>query len=71
VVVYGCVRDSVELAAAPVGIRALGTQPMRSAKTGKGERSVPVTFGGVTFHPGDWLYADADGIVVADGELRP
>lgn len=70
VVVYGCVRDSAELAATPVGVKALSTQPMKSAKTGKGERGVPVTFGGVTFAPGDWLCADADGIVVADSELR-
>jgi regulator of ribonuclease activity A len=42
---------------------------MKSAKAGTGERGVPVTFAGVTFSPGEWLYADADGIVVADGEL--
>jgi regulator of ribonuclease activity A len=71
VVVYGCVRDSAELAAAKVGVKALVAQPMKSGKTGDGERSVPVTFGGVTFRPGDWIYADADGIVVADRELRP
>jgi regulator of ribonuclease activity A len=69
VVVHGCVRDAVEIGATPVGVRALGTSPMMSAKAGKGECGVPVTFAGVTFTPGEWLYADADGIVVADGEL--
>jgi regulator of ribonuclease activity A len=69
IIVHGCIRDAVEIGATPVGVRALGTSPMKSAKTGAGERSVAVTFAGVTFRPGEWLYADADGIVVADGEL--
>jgi regulator of ribonuclease activity A len=68
-VVHGCIRDAVEIGATPVGVRAIGTSPMTSTKAGTGERGVPVTFAGVTFSPGEWLYADADGIVVADGEL--
>jgi regulator of ribonuclease activity A len=70
VVIYGCVRDSVELAAIPIGIKALQAQPRRSAKSGTGSTGVHVTFGGVTFAPGAWLYADGDGIVVAEEELR-
>ncbi len=69
VVVFGSVRDSAELAATPVGVKALNASPMKSAKTGKGERGISVTFAGVTFSPGCWVYADADGIVVADSEL--
>lgn len=69
-VIHGCVRDSVELAAVAIGIRALHLQPMSSAKAGKGEAGVPVIFGGVTFTSGSWLYADGDGIVVSDSELR-
>jgi len=69
IIVYGCIRDAVEIGATSVGVRALATSPMKSSKTGKGESGVPVTFAGVTFTPGDWLYADADGMVVADGEL--
>ena len=69
IVVHGCIRDAVEIRATPVGVRALGTSPMRSAKSGKGERGVRVSFAGVTFAPGEWLYADADGILVADSEL--
>jgi regulator of ribonuclease activity A len=68
-VVHGCIRDAIEVGATPVGVRAIGTSPMKSAKAGTGERGVPVTFAGVTFSPGEWLYADDDGIVVADGEL--
>ncbi len=70
VVIYGCVRDTAELAATPVGVKALQAQPRKSAKAGSGERGIAVTFGGVTLAPGDWLYADADGVVVADSELR-
>ncbi len=69
IVVNGCVRDAAELAATPVGVKALNTSPRRSASAGRGERGVPVTFAGVTFTPGHWLYADADGVVVAASEL--
>ena len=69
IVVNGCVRDAAELAATPVGLKALNSSPMKSAKAGRGERGVPVTFAGVTFIPGHWLYADADGVVVAVSEL--
>lgn len=64
VVVNGCVRDVGELAETAVGVRALAAHPRRSVKRGAGERDVAVTFAGVTFRPGAWLYADADGIVV-------
>ncbi|HET7168486.1 MAG TPA: ribonuclease E activity regulator RraA [Candidatus Limnocylindrales bacterium] len=64
VIVYGCVRDSAALAGIDLGIKALGTSPRRSAKTGAGEVDVPVTFGGVTFHPGAELTSDEDGVVV-------
>jgi regulator of ribonuclease activity A len=68
-VVYGCIRDSAEIARLPIGVRALATNPLRSAKRGEGQRDAPVTFAGVTFVPGQHLYADADGIVVAEHAL--
>lgn len=71
IVVFGCVRDSAELADTPVGVKALTSCPMKSAKAGRGERGVPVTFAGVTFTPGHWLYADVDGMVLAVSELPP
>jgi regulator of ribonuclease activity A len=61
---YGAVRDSVALAGLDLGIKALGTNPRTSTKTGAGEIDVPVTFGGVTFCPGDILHADDDGVVL-------
>lgn len=66
IVVDGCVRDAAELREAPVGIRARGTCPRRSVKRGAGDRDVPVTVAGVDLVPGAWLWADDDGIVVAD-----
>ena len=68
-VVYGCIRDAAEIAGTPVGVKALHAVPRRSAKAGAGERGIPVAFAGVTFAPGAWLYADRDGIVVADRKL--
>lgn len=64
VVIHGAVRDAVAMSALDLGVKALGTNPRKSGKTGAGERDVPVTFGGVTFHPGARLYSDDDGIVV-------
>lgn len=69
IVVNGAVRDAEALSTIDVGVKALATCPRRSAKNGLGQRDVPVAFGGVTFAPGDWLAADADGIVVADKPL--
>jgi regulator of ribonuclease activity A len=67
--VYGCVRDSTELATMPIGIKAIGTCPLKTDKRGEGQRDIHVRFAGVTFKPGDWLYADQDGIVVATRAL--
>jgi regulator of ribonuclease activity A len=68
-VVHGCVRDAGELASVPIGVKALQIIPRRSAKDGSGERGIPVTFAGVTFTPGAYIYADRDGIVLADRDL--
>ncbi|AWI53814.1 ribonuclease [Aquabacterium olei] len=66
VVVYGCVRDSAELAACDVGIRALALMPLPTEKRNEGQTDVAVQIEGVWIRPGDWLYADEDGIVVMD-----
>ena len=65
VIVNGCVRDSRAIGALEVGVMALATHPRKSGKLGQGSRDVPVTFAGVTFRPGQVVYADRDGIVVA------
>ena len=69
VIIHGCIRDSAELGLMNLGIRALGTMPLRSEKRGEGERDVPVRFAGVTFRPGDHVYVDEDGVVVSRGPL--
>ena len=65
-VINGCVRDVAALRELDLGIKAIGSTPRPSAKEGLGELDVPVTFGGVTFHPGDMLFSDDDGVVVLD-----
>lgn len=69
IVVYGCIRDSADINGLDLGVRALATHPQKSVKQNFGNRDLAVTFGGVTFNPGEWLYADADGIVVAEHRL--
>jgi regulator of ribonuclease activity A len=69
IVVNGGVRDCAELAVVPVGVKALHAIPRRSGKEGVGDRDVPVSFAGISLDPGEYLYADADGIVVAGRDL--
>ena len=65
----GCIRDSEEISKITVGVKALHAVPRRSVKEGLGERDVPVSFAGITFAPGNYLYADADGVIVAEWDL--
>lgn len=69
IVVYGCVRDLVELNQLPIGIRALHTHPLKSHKRGGGDRDVLITFASVNFRTDHFLYADEDGLVVAEERL--
>ncbi|MFZ2965335.1 MAG: ribonuclease E activity regulator RraA [Rhodoglobus sp.] len=62
-VIHGAIRDSVAIGAMPFGVKALGTNPAKSGKTGAGTADEPVSFGGVTFTPGRMLWADEDGIL--------
>lgn len=63
-IVHGAVRDAATLRTLDIGIKALGTNPRKSTKTGTGERDVVVEFGGIGFVPGEIVYSDDDGIVV-------
>ena len=69
VVIDGCVRDTAELATQTVGIRALAAMPMPTEKRNQGQADVPVQLQGVWVRPGDWLYADEDGMVIASRPL--
>lgn len=69
IVVYGCIRDSGDIAKLKVGVKALGVMPLKSVKRGEGQIDIPVTFAGVTFTPGDYAYCDEDGIITAGRDL--
>ena len=64
VVVHGAVRDAPVLATLDLGVKALGTMPLRSVRRDQGQTDVVIAFGGVIFTPGDKLYADEDGVIV-------
>ncbi|GAC1400755.1 MAG: ribonuclease E activity regulator RraA [Mycobacterium sp.] len=66
-IINGAVRDAAMLRTLDIGIKALGTNPRKSTKTGDGQRDVAVEFGGVVFAPGQIAYSDDDGIVVVTG----
>jgi regulator of ribonuclease activity A len=68
-VIHGCVRDIAALARVDIGVLAIGVNPWQPAKRREGLRDVPVTFADVRFEPGEWLYADEDGLVVAHERL--
>lgn len=70
IVVYGCIRDVDVIAQTDLGVQALATHPMKTEKRGIGDLNIPVTFGGVTFVPGEYVYADNNGIIVSRVELK-
>ncbi|HAY41229.1 MAG TPA: putative 4-hydroxy-4-methyl-2-oxoglutarate aldolase [Gammaproteobacteria bacterium] len=69
VVIYGLIRDSDILGKMQIGIKALGTHPLKSIKKGVGESNIEVNFSGVRFTPGDYIYADLDGVVVVEEKI--
>jgi regulator of ribonuclease activity A len=69
VILHGAVRDTVALGRLDLGVKALGSNPRKSAKHGAGQIDVPVNFGSVSFTPGAWVYSDDDGIVVSAAKL--
>ena len=64
IVINGCIRDSVAVSRMSVGVFALGTSPRRCERGGSGLSDIPVSFAGVAFTPGEYLYADEDGLMV-------
>lgn len=70
IVIFGCVRDLDVLATLNLGIQALGSHPRKSEKRGEGQRDISVHIGGVNITPGQWLYADNNGILIADQQLE-
>lgn len=70
VVLNACIRDAAAVAQMPVGVMAIGTCPRKSRKNGVGATDVPVTVAGCLIRPGDFLYADTDGVLVAPHDLQ-
>jgi regulator of ribonuclease activity A len=70
VLVYGCVRDTEALGLLPLGVKALAPHPAKSVKRGEGQRDVDVRFAGIVFRSGEFLVADADGVIVLSGAPR-
>jgi regulator of ribonuclease activity A len=67
--VHGCVRDTEEINACEIGVRALAAHPQRSIRKGMGDADIKVSISGVSIRPGDWIYADADGVLVSQQVL--
>jgi regulator of ribonuclease activity A len=69
IVVFGCIRDSSEIEQMDIGVFALGTHPMKTVKRNEGQCDITVCFGGIDFVPGQYLYADGDGVIVSPRPL--
>ncbi|MBD3834930.1 ribonuclease E activity regulator RraA [Brevundimonas bullata] len=70
IIVHGAIRDSAVIESMGIGVKAVGTIPLRADRDAIGEVDIHTAFGGVIFTPGDWLYADADGVVVSAERLH-
>lgn len=70
IIINGCARDAAELAVLDLGIRALALNPMPTLRSGQGQTGCSVFVQGVQVYAGDWLYADADGIVIGSRPLH-
>ncbi len=68
-IIYGCIRDVDAISEMNLGVKALNTIPLKTEKRGLGELNVSVSFAGATFNPGEYLYADNNGIIVSSKPL--
>jgi len=69
-IIYGCIRDVDAISTMNLGVKALNTNPLKTDKKGVGDLNIPVSFGGVTFNPGEYVYADSNGIIVSSKPLN-
>lgn len=70
IIVYGCIRDVDVIMQTELGVQALATNPLKTDKRDIGDVNVPVKFGGVTFVPGQFVYADNNGVIVSPQKLE-
>lgn len=69
IIIYGCIRDVDVIRQTKLGVQAISTHPRKTEKRGIGDLNVPVTFGGITFVPGQYVYADNNGVIIAPTKL--
>lgn len=69
VIINGAIRDAYALSNIPIGVKALTTNPFKTEKRGGGEMQVSLNFGGVSIHPGDFIYSDWNGVVISTEAL--
>ncbi len=69
-VIYGCIRDVDQIMETDLGVQAIATVPLKTEKRDIGDVNIPVKFGGVTFIPGHYIYADNNGVIVSPQELK-
>jgi len=69
-VIYGCIRDVDAIEELNLGVQALNSIPIKSVRKGRGDLNIDITFGGVTFKPGHFIYADNNGVIVAPEPLK-
>ena len=69
VIINGCIRDRAEVDATDIGVRALNTCPRKSRKQGLGDNNVDLFFAGIDVRPGDYIFADEDGVIVSARDL--
>lgn len=69
IVINGYVRDTQQIEAIPVALYALGTCSRKSIPVTQGTRNIALNFAGVDFKPGEYLYADRDGIIVTQDKI--
>jgi len=70
IIIFGCIRDVDEIGSIHLGVQALATHPRKTEKRGHGDLNVPVSFGGLTFRPGQHVYADNNGVILSEKELE-
>lgn len=70
IIVNGCIRDSRAIGLMDIGVFAIDTHPMKTLKRNLGEADITVTFGNVDFVPGEWIYADEDGVIVSKSPIH-
>ncbi len=68
-VINGVIRDVDEIGRTPLGVQALGSCPIKTEKLGVGQRDIDLHIGGVVIAPGDYVYADNNGVIVSKRSL--